>query len=138
MSSIAQTRAAAVAMRVPLPPRPFGARWAQVPVCGTVASPGLNRGAGDGDLALVRPGAAEFSRRADQAGPGVGVYEQLGNGVCGHPAAVTGDDLGDGGGFAVDGDLARPGEGGAAALAGLCKGTLVLGKDLGCQRALHA
>jgi len=46
--------------------------------------------------------------------------------------------LGDGCGFAVDGDLARPGEGGAAALAGLGKGTLVLGQDLGCQGALHA
>src|SRR5215831_15716998 len=94
--------------------------------------------AGDGDLALVRPGAAEFSRRTDQTGPRVGVYEQLGNGVCGHPAAVAGDDLGDGCGFAVDGDLARPGEGGAAALAGLGKGALVLGQDLGCQRVLHA
>ena len=94
--------------------------------------------AGDGDLALVRPSTAEFSRRADQASPRVGVYEQLGNGVCGHPAAVTGDDLGDGCGFAVDGDLARPGEGGAAALAGLGEGALVFGKDPGCQSALHA
>src|SRR5215831_4972978 len=91
--------------------------------------------AGDGDLALVGPGSAEFSRCAGQAGPRVGVDEQLGNGVCGHPAAVAGDYFGHGSGFAVDRDLARRGKGWPAVVPGAGKGAPVLVEDLGRKRA---
>ena len=81
--------------------------------------------AGDGDLGLVGPGAAEFELRAVEDRAGLGLDQQFGDVALAEEVGVGLDDFDDIGGLAGDGDFARPGEGGAAAFAGLAVGQAV-------------
>jgi hypothetical protein len=59
-------------------------------------------GALDGDLLLVRPGAAEFALSTDQEAAGLGVDEQLGDLAGGKEAGIVLNDGDDIGGLAGD------------------------------------
>ena len=83
--------------------------------------------AGDCNFVLVAPSPAELALRSDQDGSGIAIDEQFGDVVLGHPIGVGGHQLDHGGGFAVDWDFARPGQGRPAMLARLCEGTPIFG-----------
>jgi hypothetical protein len=65
--------------------------------------------------------------------PGSALMKSLGTGAGGEPIAVGRHDFGDVGGFAVDRDLAGPGQCGTPSLAALGEGPPVLGHFLVAQ-----
>src|SRR6185312_12944667 len=71
----------------------------------------------DGGLGEVGPRADEVADAAPDDGPWFGVDEQFGHLAFGQPAVVVVDHRGDVGGFAVDGDVAWPGQRRPAGLA---------------------
>src|SRR5258708_12927846 len=79
-----------------------------------------------GDLCLRRPAPAELPLGPDQNAPRLTVHEQLGNGTVREPPGVGAHDLDHVGGFPIERDLARPGEGGTAPLARLGKWAAVV------------
>src|SRR5260221_5367696 len=70
----------------------------------------------DRHLLLMWEGSAELPLRPGQNRAGIRVNEQLGYVAVCKPLGIAIDNLYDVGWFSLDGDLARPGEGGAARL----------------------
>src|SRR5262245_9076922 len=79
------------------------------------------------DLPLVGPRPAELPLRADEDAARLGVHEELGHRARREPPRVGVGDGDDVGRLALDRDLARPGERGAARLARLAVAPAVHG-----------